>query len=468
MRRAARASAETDGTACAQPTERALESPAHEILMPIEPTVVLFTLVGLAVGALIGWLASRPTQVRLQTELVKDRSAHAAQLKAFGDAELSLRQAFQSLSAEALQSNNRAFLDLAEVRLREARSEAVTDIDARKKAIEDLLAPVARTLDQVDREVREAERRRVESGAQLMQRIALLDSAGQALRSETARLVDALKRPGVRGRWGELQLKRVVELAGMVERCDFDEQRTIPVSGNGDRRQRPDLIVRLPGGKHVVVDAKVPLDAYLRAIEAPDEATRQGLLTDHARQVRTHLSQLAAKNYSASVSPSPDFVVMFLPGEMFFSAALEQDPSLIEYGVEMRVIPASPTTLIALLRAVSYGWQQESMQDNARKIAELGRNLYDSVRVLGGHFDTLGSRLKSSLDAYNLAVGSLEGNVLVKARKLKELHAGGDDIKPLEPIDRVPRMLQSPELTGGLPFADLEMPNEPVEPEHPL
>ena len=320
--------------------------------MPIEPTLVLFTLIALVVGALIGWLASRPTQVRLQTELVRDRSAHAAQLKAFSEAEVSLRQAFQSLSAEALQTNNRAFLDLAETRLREARTEAVTDIDARKKAIEDLLAPVARTLDQVDREVKDAERRRVESGAQLMQRIALLDSAGQALRSETARLVDALKRPGVRGRWGELQLKRVVELAGMVERCDFEEQRTIAVSGNGDRRQRPDLIVRLPGGKHVVVDAKVPLDAYLRAIEAPDEAARQALLADHARQVRTHLSQLAAKNYSASVSPSPDFVVMFLPGEMFFSAALEQDPSLIEYGVEMQVIPASPTTLIALLRAV--------------------------------------------------------------------------------------------------------------------
>jgi DNA recombination protein RmuC len=283
---------------------------------------------------------------------------------------------------------------------------------------------------------------------------------GRALRGETARLIDALKRPGVRGRWGELQLKRVVELAGMIEHCDFDEQHTL-VSTNGDRRMRPDVLVNLPGGKHVVVDAKVPLDAYLKALEAPDEATRQTLLADHARQVRTHLTQLSSKDYAAHIPSSPEFVVMFLPGEMFFSAALEQDPSLIEFGVDLRVIPASPTTLIALLRAVAYGWQQEAMEENARKISELGRGLYDAVRVLGGHFDTLGARLKSSLEAYNQAVGSLEGNVLVKARRFKELQAtnGHEEIKVLEPIDRVPRMLQARELTDGLPFA------EPLEEE---
>ncbi len=426
--------------------------------MSIEPIVLLLSSVALAVGALIGWLASRPAQLRLQTELAKERAVHGERLRAYDDAQASLREAFQSLSAEALRSNNRTFLDLAETRLHEARTQATSDIDARKKAIEELLTPLSRTLDAVDREIRESERRRVENGAQLLQRIASLDSAGQALRSETTRLVDALKRPGVRGRWGELQLKRVVELAGMIDRCDFDEQATFTVSGQSDRRIRPDVVVHLPGGKHVVVDAKVPLDAYLKALEAPDEATRQALLADHARQVRTHLQQLAAKNYAMSVSPSPDFVVMFLPGEMFFSAALEQDPGLIEFGVDLKVIPASPTTLIALLRAVAYGWQQESMEENARKISELGRNLYDSVRVLGGHFDTLGARLKSSLEAYNQAVGSLEGNVLVKARKFKDLQAAGgaEDIKPLEVIDRVPRMLQSRELTDGLPFADAD------------
>ena len=323
-----------------------------------------------------------------------------------------------------------------------------------------LLAPLQATLAQVDREIKASEIRRAETGAQLLQQIASLDTVGQNLRSETARLVDALKRPGVRGRWGELQLKRVVELAGMIEHCDFEEQQTLT---SDDRRMRPDLIVRLPGGKHVVVDAKVPLDAYLRALEAPDEIARQSLLDEHARQVRKHLTQLSAKGYAAHIHPTPELVVMFLPGEMFFSAALEHDSSLIEFGavgLPHCVIPASPTTLIALLRAVAYGWRQEAMEENARKISQLGQHLYDAVRTLGAHFDTLGARLKSSVDAYNQAVGSLEGNVLAKARRFKELQAAGDgeEIKTLEIIDRVPpRMLQAAELRDGLPF------NEPAE-----
>ena len=428
--------------------------------MTIEPiSLVIALVVGLAIGALVSWLASRPVQTRLRTELERDRAVHAERLTAYQDAETTLREAFQALSADALRTNNQAFLDLAETRLRDARTEATADIDARKKAIENLLAPMATTLEQVDREIKESERRRIESGAELMQRIASLDTTGQDLRGQTARLVDALKRPGVRGRWGELQLKRVVELAGMVEHCDFEEQPTLT---SDERRMRPDVIVRLPGGKYVVIDAKAPLDAYLKALEAPDEASRQALLLDHAKQVRTHLSQLAAKSYAAHVHPSPD-----LPGEMFFSAALEQDPSLIEFGIglDQHVIPASPTTLIALLRAVAYGWQQQALEENARKISDLGRSLYESVRVLGGHFESLGARLKSSLDAYNLAVGSLEGNVLVKARKFKDLHAanGGEEIKALEPIDRVPRMLQASELTDGLPFHDVEVESEEVE-----
>jgi DNA recombination protein RmuC len=406
-----------------------------------------------------GWLATRPRQTRLESELEKERAVHIERLKAYHDAEAHLRESFQALSAEALNSNNRAFLHLAETRLQQSRTEATADIDARKKAIEDLLAPMAKTLDQVDREIKDAERRRSKDGAELIERLRTLDTAGQDLRSQTARLVDALKRPGVRGRWGELQLKRVVELAGMLDRCDFDEQETISANGSdsdSDRRMRPDVIINLPGGKHVVIDAKAPLDAYLKALEAPDEASRQLLLLDHARQVRSHLAKLSSKGYASHVQPSPDFVVMFLPGEMFFSAALEQDPSLIEFGVglEQRVIPASPTTLIALLRAVAYGWQQQAMEENARKISELGRNLYEATRKLGDHFELLGSRLKGALDAYNNAVGSLEGNVLVKARKFKEYQAAnGEDIQALQPIDRVPRMLQAADLTEGLPFS---------------
>jgi DNA recombination protein RmuC len=434
--------------------------------MTIEASIVLTLLIGMTLGALLSWLAVRPVQTRLQTELEKDRAVHAERLRAYQDAESTLREAFQSLSAEALKSNNRTFLELAETRLREARAASASDIDAKKKAIDDLLGPLQHTLERVDRELHDAERRRVESGTQLLERIAALDNTGQHLQAETRRLVDALKRPGVRGRWGELQLKRVVELAGMIEHCDFEEQQTLNGDGNGTpRRIRPDVIVRLPGGKHVIVDAKVPLDAYLKALEAPDEASRQALLAEHARQVRTHLMQLGAKGYFADVPATPEFVVMFLPGEMFFSAALEQDPALIEFGVERKVIPASPTTLIALLRAVAYGWQQQAMEENARKISELGRGLYESLRALGGHFDDLGTRLKSSLDAYNRAVGSLEGNVLVKARKFKELQAanGGEEIGTIEVIDRVPRMLQSRELTDGLPFADAELEVEAAE-----
>lgn len=422
--------------------------------------LILVLLLGLALGALAGWLASRPAHARLVSELEKDQAVHAERLRVYQDAEARFRDAFQSLSAEALKTNNESFLLLAEERMRAARHQATADVDARKQAIEDLLAPMKATLDRVDTDIKASERRRVQEGATLLQRVASLDATGRDLQSETRRLVDALKRPGVRGRWGEIQLKRVVELAGMLDHCDFDEQQTL--NGN-DRRIRPDVIVNLPGGKHVVVDAKVPLDAYLKALEAPDEPTRQALLADHARQVRTHLTQLGAKSYFTDVPASPEFVVMFLPGEMFFSAALEQDPSLIEFGVDRKVIPASPTTLIALLRAVAYGWQQEAMEENARKICDLGRNLYESICTMADKFDTLGARMKSTLEAYNTAVGSLEGNVLIKARKFKELQVGdgAKEVTRLDVIDRVPRMLQAPELTGGLPFVEALEAEEP-------
>jgi DNA recombination protein RmuC len=410
--------------------------------------LILVFLAALGCGVLVGWLATRPGLTRLRAELDKTRAIYDERLRASEQGEARLREAFQALSAEALATNNRTFLDLAETRLRDARTQATADIDARKKAIEDLLAPMAKVLDEVNREIRTSEQRSIQAGAELIQRIASLGSTQQELRTETARLVDALKRPGVRGRWGELQLKRVVELAGMLEYCDFEEQQTLPAD---ERRVRPDVIIRLPGNRRVVVDSKVPLDAYLRALEAPDEGARRSCLLDHARQVRTHITQLSAKTYAVHVQPSPDFVVMFLPGEMFFSAALEQDPALIEYGVEQHVIPASPTTLISLLRAVAYGWQQEAVAHNAQEIAELGRRLYEAVSKLAGHFERLGTRLRTAVEAYNDAIGSLESNVLVKARRFRDLQsAGGEDLAGLPAIDKIPRTLQSAELTDAL------------------
>ena len=322
-------------------------------------------------------LPAAPRYANLRHELERERAVSVERAKLYEQTDTKLRETFQALSAEALKTNNRAFLDLAETRLREARSEATADLDARKHAVENLLAPLAKTLEQVDREIRESERRRAETSTTLIERIASLDSTGQELRSQTGRLVDALKRPGVRGRWGELQLKRVIELAGMLEHCDFEEQATITAT-DAERRMRPDVIVRLPGGKHVVIDAKAPLDAYLKALDAPDEGARQVLLADHAKQVRTHLSQLAGKGYAAHVHPSPDFVVMFLPGEMFFSAALEADASLIEFGVEQRVIPASPTTLIALLAG---GGVRLAAAGDGRKRAQDRRARAQPLRV---------------------------------------------------------------------------------------
>jgi len=290
------------------------------------------------------------------------------------------------------------------------------------------------------------EKERARSHADLVRLMGTLDAAQNALRSETGNLVKALRRPEVKGRWGELQLKKVVEMAGMIDHVDFVEQESTESDAG---RLRPDMIVRLPGGQQVVVDAKAPLDAYLEAVSAEDEDRRSELLADHARHIHDHMKKLGAKNYWREFAEAPEFVVMFLPGENIFGQALMQDPSLIEKGVDEKVIPASPTTLIALLRSVAYGWNQQRLAESAEKISALGIDLHKRMRTLGEHFARMGVNLGRTVEFYNKTVGSLERQVLPQARKFTEYGAGaGGDIGELPAIDKAVRSLEAPELTA--------------------
>jgi DNA recombination protein RmuC len=388
--------------------------------------------------------------VGARAEVEQERAVAAERLAAVIDAQERLSASFKALSADALQASMTRLSELAQAQLRTAQAEAKGDLDKRQQAVEQLVAPLREQLGRVDAQLLRIDQERRESRGRLEAQIKTLAETGERLRTETGALVTALRKPNARGQWGQMQLRNVVELAGMVRYCDFAEQS--PVAGE-ESTLRPDLVVNLPGGKHVVVDAKAPLQGVLDAYEARDEEERQRHLRDHARLLRRHVMALADKAYWAGLDSSPDIVVMFLPGEHLYGAALEADPALIEDAMARRVLIATPTTLLAILRAVAYGWQQERVAESAQAISDLGRELHGRLVKLSTLLATLGSRLNSTVRAYNEAVGSYEARVLPAARRFEDHGsvAGGRELPELEPVTLSARSVHAPELADEKP-----------------
>jgi DNA recombination protein RmuC len=415
-------------------------------------------LLGAALGAVVGYLLARGRLAGLAADLTgqakvaeerarsADERADLLERAAREKAELidgQLAERFQVLSTQALDRSTKTFLQVAEGRLSAANARAAGELDNRTAAVEQLVQPLRDTLARVESQLRDTEAARRSSHAALSEQVAIARQSSDQLRAQTQALVTALRRPEARGRWGEMQLRRVVELAGMTSRCDFDEQVGVATA---DGALRPDMVIRLAGGKNIVVDSKVSLAAYLEAAETSDEDVRAARLGAHSRHLREHVDRLAAKAYWAALAPSPEFVVLFIPGEAFLAPALEHDPGLLEHAMVHRVHIATPTTLVTMLRTAQYAWQQAALSDNARAVFDLGRELYDRITSLGKNVDGLGKALTNAVSAYNRTVGSLESRVLVSARKLNELGIVEAELETLQPVEEGVRSLSASEL----------------------
>lgn len=395
--------------------------------------IALSVVAALVFGFAAGWLLALRTRVSQQAQI---------------------RESFEALAAATLKSSTDEFLKLADQKIGNVSKEAALDLGRRQQELGSLVGPIKDTLIQVDAKLKEVEKSRVDDSASMRTMLSLVGQTQQQLQQETQNLVRALRSPGVRGRWGEVQLRKVVELAGMMEHCDFDEQPTVFTESG---RLRPDMIINLPGGRSIVVDAKAPLEAFLDAQGTSDDGVRSGKLADHVRQVKDHVTKLGAKAYWDQFPASPEMVVLFLPAEAIYMAALEQDALLIDYGVTRNVIIASPLTLIALLRAAAFGWKQERLTINAEEISRLGKSLHESIATMADHLEDLRKRMDGTFSTFNKVVGSFENNVLVKARRFRELGAGSaKEIPLIDPLETVARKLDAPTQQGLLDSEETE------------
>ncbi len=370
--------------------------------------------------------------ILLQSNLEQEKKNLAEKISLLQNAEEKLSDTFKALSSDALSKNNQSFLDLAQVVFSRLQEKAKSDLELNKKSVGDLINPIKSALDGVGEKLGDLEKSRVGAYEALKQQVGDLIISQNSLKNETSRLVSALKTPNTRGRWGEIQLRRVVELSGMVEHCDFQEQ---ILTSNSDTKIRPDMVIYYPGNKQVVVDSKVPLTAYLKSLEVSDEIERKILLKEHAKQLRDHVIKLSKKEYWSQFQDSPEFVIMFLPGEIFFSVAIEQDPELVEFAMRERVLITTPTTLLALLHTIAWGWRQENLAENAKQIVKMGQELYKRLCDMSQHFASLGKSLSNVVSNYNRTVASMESRVLVSARKFKEIENHEKNIVELNGID---------------------------------